>query len=382
MNQTQLKATQWLAGQFDAMEALLQQLVDTDSNSYDKAGVDAVGDLLTAQLQADGISVERIAVEGFGDMLLAELPGGPGKPVLLLGHRDTVFPKGTTTTRGYTRDEKLAYGPGVADMKGGLVLDCFALKALKHAGPLPFPVQILYTGDEEIGSGSARVHIERYARAARAVLNPEPGRASGNVVSARKGGATLIIEVSGRAAHSGVNHADGASAIEALAHKVIKLHALTDYPAGITTNVGLISGGTSSNTVAPTATARLDVRFIELRQWDEILAAIQAIVDTEERPGTSARLLEATTFLPMEAQHSHELLQIYQSVAAELGFSVDGEFTGGCADSGFTASLGIPTLCGLGPVGGKVHTDREYLELDTLVPRGQALVATIVGLAD
>lgn len=382
MNQAQLNATQWLSGQFDAMETLLQQLVDTDSNSYDKAGVDAVGDLLAAQLQADGIGVERIAVEGFGDVLLAELPGGPGKPVLLLGHRDTVFPKGTTTTRGYTRDEKLAYGPGVADMKGGLVLNCFALKALKRAGPLPFPVQILYTGDEEIGSGSARVHIERHARAARAVLNPEPGRASGNVVSARKGGATLIIEVSGRAAHSGVNHADGASAIEALAHKVIKLHALTDYAAGITTNVGLMSGGTSSNTVAPTATARLDVRFIELRQWDDILTAIQAIVDTEELPGTSARLLEATTFLPMEAQHSTDLLQRYQSVAADLGFSVEGEFTGGCADSGFTASLGIPTLCGLGPVGGKVHTDREYLELDTLVPRGQALVATIVGLAE
>ncbi|PCK91230.1 M20 family metallopeptidase [Pseudomonas syringae] len=382
MNQAQLNATQWLSGQFDTMEALLQQLVDIDSNSYDKAGVDAVGDLLAAQLQADGIGVERIAVEGFGDVLLAELPGGPGKPVLLLGHRDTVFPKGTTTARGYTRDEKLAYGPGVADMKGGLVLNCFALKALKRAGPLPFPVQILYTGDEEIGSGSARVHIERHARAARAVLNPEPGRASGNVVSARKGGATLVIEVSGRAAHSGVNHADGASAIEALAHKVIKLHALTDYAAGITTNVGLISGGTSSNTVAPTATARLDVRFIELRQWDDTLTAIQAIVDAEELPGTSARLLEATTFLPMEAQHSTDLLQRYQSVAAELGFSVEGEFTGGCADSGFTASLGIPTLCGLGPVGGKVHTDREYLELDTLVPRGQALVATIVGLAE
>ncbi|MEE5079975.1 M20 family metallopeptidase [Pseudomonas alliivorans] len=382
MNQTQLDATQWLAGQFDAMEALLQQLVDTDSNSYDKAGVDAVGDLLAAQLQADGIPVERIAVEGFGDVLLAELPGGPGKPVLLLGHRDTVFPKGTTATRGYTRDDKLAYGPGVADMKGGLVLNCFALKALKRGGPLPFPVQILYTGDEEIGSGSAREHIERHASAARAVLNPEPGRASGNVVSARKGGATLVIEVSGRAAHAGVNHADGASAIEALAHKVIKLHALTDYAAGITTNVGLISGGTSSNTVAPTATARLDVRFIELRQWDTILTAIRAIVDAEELPGTSARLLEATTFLPMEAQHSTDLLQRYQSVATELGFSVDGEFTGGCADSGFTASLGIPTLCGLGPVGGKVHTDREYLELDTLVPRGQALVATIVALAD
>ncbi|KKY53980.1 peptidase M20 [Pseudomonas amygdali pv. tabaci str. ATCC 11528] len=382
MNEAQRQATDWLSGQYEAMEKLLQSLVDTDSNSYDKAGVDAVGELLAAQLLADGISVERIPVEGFGDVLLAELPGGPGKPVLLLGHRDTVFPKGTTSTRGYTKNAELAYGPGVADMKGGLVLNCFALKALKRIGPLPFPVQILYTGDEEIGSASARVHIEKYARQARAVLNPEPGRASGNVVSARKGGATLIIEVSGRAAHSGVNHADGASAIQALAHKVIKLHALTDYAAGITTNVGLISGGTSSNTVAPSATAKLDVRFVELRQWDEILAAVQAIVAEEELPGTSARLLEATTFLPMEARHSTELLSIYQGLAQELGFSVEGEFTGGCADSGFTASLGIPTLCGLGPVGGKVHTDREYLELDTLVPRGQALVATILALGD
>ncbi|MCI3945244.1 M20/M25/M40 family metallo-hydrolase [Pseudomonas syringae] len=386
MNDAQRQATDWLSGQYEAMEALLQRLVDTDSNSYDKAGVDAVGDLLAAQLAADGINIERIPVEGFGDVLLAEVPGGPGKPVLLLGHRDTVFPKGTTTTRGYSKDEikdsALAYGPGVADMKGGLVLNCFALKALKRLGPLPFPVQILYTGDEEIGSASARAHIEKYARQARAVLNPEPGRASGNVVSARKGGATLIIEVSGRAAHSGVNHADGASAIQALAHKVIKLHALTDYAAGITTNVGLISGGTSSNTVAPSATAKLDVRFIELRQWDEILSAVQAIVAEEELPGTSARLLEATTFLPMEARHSTELLKIYQGLAQELGFSVEGEFTGGCADSGFTASLGIPTLCGLGPVGGKVHTDREYLELDTLVPRGQALVATILALGD
>ncbi len=380
MNELQKQTSQWLAGQYEAMESLLQRLVDTDSNSYDKAGVDAVGELLAAELQADGIKVERIAIADFGDVLLAELPGGPGKPVLLLGHRDTVFPKGTTATRGYSRDDRLAYGPGVADMKGGLVLNCFALKALKRLPPLPFPVQILYTGDEEIGSGSARAHIERHARAAQAVLNPEPGRASGNVVSARKGGATLIIEVSGRAAHSGVNHADGASAIQALAHKIIKLHALTDYAAGITTNVGLMSGGTSSNTVAPAATAKLDVRFVELRQWDEILAAIQAIVAEEELPGTSARLLEATTFLPMEARHSTELLRLYQQQANELGFSVEGEFTGGCADSGFTASLGIPTLCGLGPVGGKVHTDREYLELATLVPRGQALVATILAL--
>ncbi|MDU8361326.1 M20 family metallopeptidase [Pseudomonas syringae group sp. J309-1] len=382
MSDARQQALDWLAGQGEAMESLLQRIVDTDSNSYDKAGVDAVGALLAAELEADGILLERMPVEGFGDVMLAEVSGAAGKPVLLLGHRDTVFPKGTTATRGYSRDATLAHGPGVADMKGGLVLNCFALKALKRAGQLPYPVQVLYTGDEEIGSGSARGHIETAARAARAVLNTEPGRASGNVVSARKGGATLIIEVSGRAAHSGVNHADGASAIEALARKIVKLHALTDYPAGITTNVGLMSGGTSSNTVAPSATAKLDVRFIELKHWDQIFEAIQKIVAEEELPGTSAVLKEATTFLPMEAQHSTRLLALYQQQAQTLGFSVEGEFTGGCADSGFTASLGIPTLCGLGPVGGKVHTDREYLELDTLVPRAQALVATILAVGE
>lgn len=296
MNATAQQALDWLADQRQAMETLLQRIVDTDSNSYDKAGVDAVGALLAAELEADGILLKRMPVDGFGDVMLAEVPGEPGKPVLLLGHRDTVFPKGTTATRSYSRDGNLAHGPGVADMKGGLVLNCFALKALKRAGQLPYPVQVLYTGDEEIGSGSARPHIEQAARAARAVLNTEPGRASGNVVSARKGGATLVVEVFGRAAHAGVNHADGASAIEALARKIIKFHALTDYPAGITTNVGLMSGGTSSNTVAPSASARLDVRFIELKHWDRIFSTIQAIVAEEELIGTHAILKKRRPF--------------------------------------------------------------------------------------
>ena len=374
-------AIHWLGTQREAMEALLRTLVDTDSNSYDKAGVDAVGAHLCAVLQGAGIEVKRTPVEGFGDLLLAELPGGTAPPVLLLGHRDTVFPKGTTAQRGYSTDGTLAFGPGVADMKGGLVLNCFTLLALQRMAPLPFPVRVLFTGDEEIGSATARDHIEQVARGVQAVLNTEPGRASGNVVSARKGGVRMLIEVTGRAAHSGVNHADGASAIEALARKVVKLHALTDYARGITTNVGLISGGTSSNTVAPAASAELDIRFVEVAQWAAIKAAISAIVAEQEVPNTQAVLTECAVFMPMEGRYSRDLLEIYRGQAQELGFSVEGEFTGGCADSGFTASLGIPTLCGLGPVGGKVHTEREYLELETLVPRAQALVGTVLKLA-
>ncbi|WP_295517656.1 M20 family metallopeptidase [uncultured Pseudomonas sp.] len=381
MSLAKTAALDWLATQREPMTHLLQRLVDTDSNSYDKVGVDAVGAVLTAALAEDGIEIARTPVADFGDVLAAQVGPAEGTGVLLLGHRDTVFPPGTVAARGFTRDEKMAFGPGVADMKGGLVASCFALRALKRAGQLPFPVRVLYTGDEEIGSGSARPHLEAAAREARAVLNCEPGRVSGNVVKARKGGASLTIAVSGRAAHAGVNHAEGASAIQALALKIVKLHALTDYERGITTNVGLIEGGTSSNTVAPSATARLDVRFVALADWPELQARIAAIVAEQELPGTHASVLPTSLFLPMEEHLSRDLLALYQREAQALGFTVDGEFTGGCADSGFTASLGVPTLCGLGPVGGKVHTDAEFLVLDTLVPRTQALVATILALA-
>jgi glutamate carboxypeptidase len=266
-------------------------------------------------------------------------------------------------------------------MKSGLVLQCFVLMALRRLAPLPFPVLGLFTADEEIGSQRGRIAIEAHARGARAAFNAEPGRASGNLVTERKGGATFTIDVAGRAAHSGVNHADGASAIETLARKIQALHALTDYATGLTTNVGLVSGGMSTNTVAPSAQARLDVRFCSLAQRTAVFERIQAIVQAPGVPGTTATVTQTSEFLPLEPQWSRPLLQRYQASAAALGFAVDGEFTGGCSDAGFTASLGIPTLCGVGPVGAKAHTDGEYCCLDTLVPRAQALVGTILGLA-
>lgn len=149
MSLAKTTALEWLATQREPMTRLLQRLVDTDSNSYDKAGVDAVGAVLTAALDEDGIEVTRTPVTDFGDVLAAQVGPATGAAVLLLGHRDTVFPPGTVASRGFTQDARQAYGPGVADMKGGLVASCFALRALKRAGELPFPVRVLYTGDEE-----------------------------------------------------------------------------------------------------------------------------------------------------------------------------------------------------------------------------------------
>ena len=376
-------AFDWLATQRPAMQAALATLVDIESNSHDKAGTDRVAQAMLGWLHAAGIDAEHRAEASEGDALLARLPGAQpsAAPVLLMGHRDTVFPTGTVAQRPWRVDGERGYGPGVSDMKSGLVLQCFVLMALRRLPPLPFPVLGLFTADEEIGSQRGRVAIEAHARGARAAFNAEPGRVSGNLVVERKGGATFTIDVTGHAAHAGVNHADGASAIETLARKVQALHALTDYAAGITTNVGLISGGMSSNTVAPTARAQLDVRFCTLAQREALFGRIRAIVEAPGVHRTSATLTQASEFLPLERRWSEDLMQRYRASAAHVGFDVDGEFTGGCSDAGFTASLGIPTLCGVGPVGGKAHTDGEYCCLDTMVPRAQALLGTILSLA-
>lgn len=376
-------AIEWLSSQRPAMQAGLATLVDIDSNSHDKAGTDRVAQAMLDWLRDADIEGEHRADPDDGDALLVRLRGAvpTAAPVLLMGHRDTVFPTGTVAQRPWRVVGDRAYGPGVSDMKSGLVLQCFVLMALRRLPLLPFPVLGLFTADEEIGSQRGRIAIETHARGARAAFNAEPGRVSGNLVTSRKGGATFAIDVTGRAAHSGVNHADGASAIETLARKVQALHALTDYASGITANVGLISGGMSTNTVAPSAQAKLDVRFCSLQQREFIFERVKAIVDAPGVPGTEARLTQTSEFLPLEPQWSGELMQRYKSSAARVGFDVDGEFTGGCSDAGFTASLGIPTLCGVGPVGGRAHTDGEYCCLDTLVPRAQALVGTILSLA-
>lgn len=378
-------ACDWLASQQAEMIECLKTLVDIDSNSYDKAGTDAVADVIVEWLEADGIDVTRTPRPESGDILEARLEGDGSDAsvghVLMMGHRDTVFPTGTVAERGFTREGDIGYGPGVADMKAGLVLNIFVLRALKRLAPLPFPVRALFTADEEIGSRDGTAFIREAASGARAVLNAEPGRISGNVVTGRKGGAAFQIEVTGVAAHSGVSHADGASAIETLARKIIKLHALTDYDSGVTTNVGLIEGGVSRNTVAPSATAQLDTRFVTNQQRVELLAAIEAIIAEEEVPGTQATIRQTSGFLPMEPAMSEALFARYRAQAEKLGFSVEGEFTGGCSDAGTTASLGIPTLCGTGPVGAKMHTDDEYCRLETFVPRAQAVAATILELA-
>ncbi|SDB09643.1 M20 family metallopeptidase [Belnapia rosea] len=380
--------TTWLATQEGAMLRVLEAMVNTDGGSYDKPGVDAVGRIVQDFMAERGIPVEVIPQAQYGDCLKARVAGGEAlssgnekQQIVLMGHRDTVFPKGEPERRPFRIENGIATGPGVADMKAGLVMNMFVLAAFRQFGGAPGPLLGLFTGDEEIGSPEGRAVIEATAREARVVFNSEPGRPGGGVVTGRKGGVFSVFDIEGKAAHSGGNFEAGISAIGELAAKVTALHALTDLGRGITVNVGLVSGGQSVNTVAPWAQGQIDLRYREPADRDEVMAKIHAIIERSYVPGTRARLAIKGEFLPLtQTPSAAKLFDMYRSAAGESGLSISGEFSGGCADSGFTAAVGAPTICAVGPVGGKAHSPEEYLEVASLVPRAQAMARAILRL--
>ena len=380
--------TDWLDSQLPDMLAVLERMVNTDGGSYDKAGVDAVGRIVQEFMAAREIPVDVVPRPLYGDCIKARVAGGEAlasgnqqQSIVLMGHRDTVFPKGEPERRPFRIENGIAYGPGVSDMKAGLVMNMFVMAAFRKFGGAPGPLVGLFTGDEEIGSPEGRQVIEATAREARVVFNSEPGRPSGNVVTGRKGGVFSIFEIEGKAAHSGGNFEAGVSAIGELAAKITAIHALTDLKRGITLNVGLVSGGQSVNTVAPWAQGQIDLRYVEPADRDEVMAKIHAIIDRAYVPGTRAKLTIRGEFLPLtQSPAAARMFELYQGAARDAGRKVGGEFTGGCADSGFTAAVGAPTLCGVGPVGGKAHSPEEYLEVASMVPRAQAMARAILRL--
>ena len=371
----------WLGSQHGAMLALLETLVNTDSGSYNKPGVDAVGGHIRQFLSGHNIDSSVTPDDKFGDAISATVGHGSNRPILLMGHRDTVFPKGEPTRRPFRIEGGRAHGPGVADMKAGLVMNCFVLAALKKFGGTPATVVGLFTGDEEIGSPFSRPVIEHHARGARAVFNSEPGRASGAAVTGRKGGVFMRFDITGKAAHSGANFEAGISAINELAHKTLALHALSDVPQGITLNVGVVSGGQTVNTVAPWARGEVDLRFITPADRAAAMAQVEAIMAKSYVTGTTTKLEITGEFLPLvENADGKNLFEHYGSCLRELGNEPTALFTGGCADSGFAAATGAPTICAVGPVGGRAHSPDEFMEVETLVPRAQALALAILRL--
>jgi glutamate carboxypeptidase len=374
------KVLDWIAGERAAILGLIETLVNTDSGTQDKAGVDAVGARIRGFLEARGIASDTIANDRFGDAIRARIGDRGARPILLMGHRDTVYGPGEAARRPFRIADGRGSGPGCCDMKAGLAMNAIVLAAFKMFGA-PSPMTALFTSDEEIGSPSSRALIEQEARQARAVFNAEPGRPDGGVVTGRKGGVFMRLDVTGRAAHAGNDRADGISAIEEIARKIIELHKLTDRERGISCNVGTVTGGVVVNMVAPSATAGLDVRFIDPAHRDVVMAEIERIVAHSHLAGSRATLTITGEFKPLVAsEDAKRLYAHYAACAAALGQPVREEFAGGCADSGFASSVGAPTICGVGPIGGRAHSPDEYLEIESIVPRAQALALAVMRL--
>ena len=373
----------WLNAQQDNMLSLMADLVNIDSNSFDKAGVDKVAARLRVFFDNHGIPYDTIPLTDHGDALRAVVSGGDGnKPILLCGHRDTVFATGEVEKRPFSTRDGKAFGPGVADMKPGLVINAFILAAFHKFGGHPNPLIGLFTGDEEIGSPSSKDIIIAEAEKARLAFNSEPSRPSGNIVTQRKGGIFCHCAIKGVAAHSGGFFTEGRSAIQELAYKIQALHALTDLERGTTINVGLVRGGQSVNTVAAEASCDIDIRYQDTAERDDILTQVKTICEKVYVEDTSSSFSIRGEFQPLNpSAQSKELFALYQESAAQDDVIVEGEHSGGCADSGFIAAAGTPVICGVGPVGGNYHRPDEWMQIDSLAQRARFIANTILRLA-
>lgn len=361
------------------MYETLERLVSAESPSQDPSSQADVQAALSEELQANGFRVRQVPGRETGGHLLA-VPRNRsrGKPIqALIGHCDTVWPRGTLSSMPITIRAGRMTGPGIYDMKGGLVLMIFALRALAEQGLDPEVLPVVFVNsDEEIGSGESRRTVERLSKIADRVLVLEPALGEvGALKTARKGVGQFRVRVSGKAAHAGLEPSKGVSAILELSHVVQKLFALNDPDNGITVNVGTIDGGMRPNVVAPESTADVDVRVLTLQQASQVESAIRSLEPVT--PGAVLKVEGEVDIPPLERTPRNRLLwRRARAVAKEMDLDLEECLAGGGSD-GNVASLYAPTLDGLGPVGAGAHATHEFIQLDSMVERG-ALLALLL----
>lgn len=360
----------------------LRTLVSIDSGTFDKAGVDRVVDTLESWYADLGATIQRRRNDVYGDSLVVRLKGSLPGTVLLIGHTDTVYPLGTAGERPMRIVGGHALGPGTADMKAGDLAILYALRAILDQGPGYLGnVIVLHNSDEEIGSPSSKDLVAKLAAESDAVLVLEAGRDNGDIVVARKGIMDVQVWVTGIAAHAGVNHDQGRSAILALAHIVTAVEALSGSAPGLTVNVGRIDGGDRANVVPDRAYARLEVRAFERDVLERAVEQIAHVVASPPIDGIEARMEVSVEHWPMNrAGGTDVLLGMARAVGRELGIDFGWTATGGASDANTVAAAARPVLDGLGPVGGRTHSPYEYIEIPSVVPRTALLAGLIAEL--
>ena len=369
---------QWLVERQREMIALVRELVLRESPTHDKLACDELGSFLEVEFEQAGGRVTVHRADLAGDHLEVDFAGPATRaPLLLLGHFDTVYDRGTLNTMPWREQQGQLFGPGVFDMKSGIAEILFSVTALRAVrGELPRQLKVLLVSDEEGGSATSRHITERVAKRCAAVLVCEPAGPGGALKTARKGVGSFTLTVQGRAAHSGLDFEKGESAILELARQIEAVSGMTDLKRGITVNVGVIRGGTRSNVVAAEAVAQLDLRVTSKKDGLEMERKIKNL-----RPFNKACQLSIDGGInrpPLERTKAvAELFELARETAHRLDFQVDEIAVGGGSDGNFTAGLGIPTLDGLGAVGDGAHRPEECVVAAEL-PRRAALLAGLI----
>ena len=363
------------------MIEFLEKMVNIDCGTYCKEGLNQVGALLAHQLSILGFSTEQKSQEEYADHIIGHKPGTGDYRILFIGHMDTVFPAGTAQKRPFRIEDGKAYGPGVSDMKGGITCLLFALEALKEIKPDAYDkiiMDVVFNSDEEVLSPSSKPFIENLAKQAHTACVFEPARPGGEYVIQRKGVGKYIMTISGRAAHAGAQPEQGRSAIGEMAHKIVALHALTDYTTGTMVNVGVVRGGERSNVIAESAYAEIDVRVPDNAAAELLHQQFESITANNTIPDTTGEVTGGIMFPPMvQTPQSKRLFESLQDAGHLLGLDLEGIATGGGSDGNHSAQF-TPTLDGMGSQGSMAHSDREFMEVASLTERSKVTALFLV----
>jgi glutamate carboxypeptidase len=363
--------------------ALLERLVNIDSGTGNEAGIDQVGAIVVAELRALGAHIElSSAAPAAGKNILATFNGKGSRKLLVIAHLDTVFADGTAAKRPFKIVGQRAYGPGVADNKGGIVATLFALKILKAVKFNDYArITLLFNSNEETGSVGTRTLIEQQSKLHDVVLNVEPGRPADGLVVWRKGSGELLVETHGKASHAGNAPEQGRNAVMEMSHQVLQLAALDNKAAQTSVNFTVLQGGDRLNVIPYAATARADVRVATPAEFDRVEREAASMAQRKLIPDVRVVTTLKRNFPPMPRNaDTDRLAAALQQVYTELGLKLTLEGSGGASDSGFSVALGRPTIDGLGLVGGGFHADDEYVDLDSITPRLYLLTRVLMTL--
>lgn len=369
----------FLESSLDQFLSDLAALVNVDCGTFTKAGVDFVGDWINTRGQSWDWDMEYFPVREAGNCHLARIHGKGKGNFLILGHLDTVYPEGVAAERPMRTEGNKIIGPGVGDMKGGLLVAMYALRGLQLAGFDNFSQLSIFFGcDEEIGSPTGKKFYTPFVNKADAVLVLEGARANGNIVSARKGTGLYTLRVKGHSAHAGVEPEKGANAILELAHQIIALHSLNGIAPGVTVNAGIVGGGTRTNVVPDDAFVQVDVRAVNPEGAKIAHDAIMQLAAQTHVARTRLEIEGHFEYPPMAKTPAIALMAEWaKTLALELGMNIQDQSTGGASDANNVAAAGIPVLDGLGPVGGLDHSPDEYIDRDSIIPRTQLLAGLL-----